>query len=158
MKTVQIPECMNPFEVIVNNNRYSYPAGTEQTVPKEVAEVIEVHMKNHEERTAPPYVPESGGGGATCKLKLVVRNSEEMGFYVYGEAYIPGYENINLESVPGTTEYEIPCGSVVAVNASNSYISSKKNVTIASESEPFFVARVTEEAGGESMICIEAYC
>ena len=70
MKTVKIPECMNPFEVIVNNQRYRYPGGTEQEVPDEVAEVIAVHMKNHADMTAPPYVPSAGGGYSTCKVHV----------------------------------------------------------------------------------------
>lgn len=76
MKTVKIPECMNPFEVIVNNQRYKYPGGTEQEVPDEVAEVIEVHMKNHADMTAPPYVPGGGGGYSTCKVHIASQVSD----------------------------------------------------------------------------------
>ena len=60
-KTVFIPECMNPFEVIVNHHRYIYPGGTSQEVPDEVAEVIELHNKGHEERK-PPVSGGAGGG------------------------------------------------------------------------------------------------
>ena len=89
MKTVKIPECMNPFEVIVNNQRYRYPGGTEQEVPDEVAEVIEVHMKNHEERTAPPYVPGGGGGYSTCKVHVTF-NTESTAFEVRYSTMING--------------------------------------------------------------------
>ena len=47
MRTVKIPECMNPFYVEVNGHKYSYPAGTTQEVPEEVAAVIEAHEGNH---------------------------------------------------------------------------------------------------------------
>ena len=57
-KVVKIPECMNPFHVIVNGVEYSYPAGTEQEVPDEVAVVIEAHNKKHDsghETPEPPF-------------------------------------------------------------------------------------------------------
>lgn len=41
MKEVTIPNSMNPYEVTVNNNTYSYPAGEIAEVPDEVAEVIQ---------------------------------------------------------------------------------------------------------------------
>lgn len=47
MRTVKIPECMNPFYVEVNGHKYSYPAGTTQEVPEEVAAVIEAHEGVH---------------------------------------------------------------------------------------------------------------
>ena len=59
-KTVKIPECMNPFEVFINGKHYSYPAGTTQEVPDDVAAVIEAHEQVHEEQTAPP--PPTDGG------------------------------------------------------------------------------------------------
>lgn len=114
MKTVKIPNCMNPFEVIVNNHRYRYPGGTTQEVPDEVAEVIEVHMKNHADMTAPPYVPESGGGVVgTCKLKLVIDGYETP----YGDVVLVDGNNttIDLGQGFGTTEYEIPCGTVILI-------------------------------------------
>ena len=39
-KTVLIPTETDPFVVDINNIKYSYPAGTEQTVPDDVAAVI----------------------------------------------------------------------------------------------------------------------
>lgn len=47
MRTVKIPECMNPFYVEVNGHKYSYPAGTTQEVPEDVAAVIEAHEGVH---------------------------------------------------------------------------------------------------------------
>lgn len=49
MKTVIIPENMNPFRVIINGVEYSYPAGTEQKVSNDEAAVIEHHIRMHEE-------------------------------------------------------------------------------------------------------------
>lgn len=115
MKTVKIPECMNPFEVIVNNQRYRYPGGTEQEVPDEVAEVIEVHMKNHEERTAPPYVPGGGGGASTCKLKLTVDGDGET--MAFGHLVLFDSKNTTIMfdsiGIGSTVEFEIPCGSAI---------------------------------------------
>ena len=56
---VKIPENMSPFVVIVNGVEYSYPAGTTQMVPEEVAEVIGQHVE-----AMPKPVPNSGGGGS----------------------------------------------------------------------------------------------
>ena len=164
MKKVMIPTCKRPFNVFVNGVKYTYPSGTEQEVPDEVAIVIEQHEAYHEEKDKIDREGDgsqgggTGGGASTCKLKLEVKNSEEMGFYVYGHAYIPGYEDIDLECSSGTTEYEIPCGSIIFAYASNSYPSSRKNVTVVCEEEPLFAFRVTAEAGGEAIIGIEAYC
>lgn len=47
MVKVTIPDCMKPdFVCEINFVPYSYPAGTEQTVPEEVAAVIENHMQH----------------------------------------------------------------------------------------------------------------
>jgi hypothetical protein len=155
MKTVKIPECMNPFEVIVNNQRYKYPGGTTQEVPDEVAEVIEVHTKNHADMTAPPYVPGGGGGGATCKLVVnASNNSYELG----GTLYIPGYEDIELSTIIGKTEYEVPCDAIVVANTYNGYISSKKAVTeISTGSESALAVRVEADPGADAVIGISAY-
>ena len=40
MTTIRIPDTSNPWSCSVNNTRYSYPAGSVQTVPDEVAEII----------------------------------------------------------------------------------------------------------------------
>ena len=53
-KTVIIPECMNPFEVMIDGKYYSYPAGTTQVVPDDVAAVIESHKQVHEAQMTPP--------------------------------------------------------------------------------------------------------
>ena len=46
-KTVTIPNCMNPFVVMANGVKYTYPAGSTQEVPDEVAVVIEAHINAH---------------------------------------------------------------------------------------------------------------
>lgn len=71
MKTVTIPTCANPFVVIVNGIKYTYPAGATVEVPDDVAEVIEQHEEAKPEPAPvqPPFasVPSSGesGGGAS---------------------------------------------------------------------------------------------
>lgn len=41
MKTVRIPTNANPFVITINGAIYSYPAGTVQSVPDNIAEIIE---------------------------------------------------------------------------------------------------------------------
>ncbi len=43
MKTVMIPTFMSPYKCTINGVTYVYPAGTEQTVPDEVAALIEAN-------------------------------------------------------------------------------------------------------------------
>ena len=124
MKTVKIPECMNPFEVIVNNQRYRYPGGTEQEVPDEVAEVIEVHMKNHEERTAPPYVPSAGGGYSTCKVHVSIEPDTYGYEFTYSTLDDNGKPTIkNIRHWFDSSEYEydieVICGSFIAIGDEN---------------------------------------
>ena len=40
MRTVMIPTTENPWQCEINGVKYSYPAGTEQTVPDQVADLI----------------------------------------------------------------------------------------------------------------------
>ena len=67
MKTVTIPTCANPFVVIVNGIKYTYPAGATVEVPDDVAAVIEQHDEAHNNPepapVVPPFVPSTGGGG-----------------------------------------------------------------------------------------------
>lgn len=163
MKKINIPTCMNPFEVSVNGVKHSYPAGTEQEVPMGVAMVIEQHGAYHEEkeRIAKEGDGSQGGGtggGATCKLKIVASNNDEYGYMLNGTLYVPGYEDIDLSTNIGTTEYEVPCGSIVFAIASCSYCIGHKNVTHICEYDPYLAFRVNAEPGGEAYYCISAYC
>lgn len=59
---------------------------------------------------------ETGGGGGVvgnCKLRLTIEGYE----YHYGEVFLADGKNtsINLDRDNGTTEYEIPCGTVILV-------------------------------------------
>lgn len=60
MKTVTIPTCANPFVVIINGKKYTYPAGETVEVPDEVAEIIERHS---EAKPTPDPVPPPYSGG-----------------------------------------------------------------------------------------------
>lgn len=89
MKTVTIPTCANPFVVIVNGIKYTYPAGATVEVPDDVAEVIEQHeeAKTEPAPVQPPYsgddilaaanaytdkkVAEGGGSGSGGGLPVV---------------------------------------------------------------------------------------
>lgn len=59
MKKVTIPTCANPFVVIVNGIKYTYPAGETVEVPDDVAEVIEQHEEAKPEPAPvlPPFAP-----------------------------------------------------------------------------------------------------
>ena len=75
MKTVTIPTCANPFVVIVNGIKYTYPAGATVSVPDDVAAVIEQHDEAHNNPApapvVPPFVPEtSEGSGGTQLIDL----------------------------------------------------------------------------------------
>lgn len=77
MKKINIPTCMNPFEVSVNGVKHSYPAGTEQEVPMGVAMVIEQHGAYHEEKEKIAKEGDGsqgggtgGGGFSTCKVRV----------------------------------------------------------------------------------------
>lgn len=63
MKTVTIPTCANPFVVIINGKKYTYPAGKTVEVPDEVAEVIERHeeAKPKPEPPSTENAPSEGG-------------------------------------------------------------------------------------------------
>jgi hypothetical protein len=52
-KVVTIPNCRNPYVVIINSKTYSYNAGETVEVPDEVAEAIDVHMDAHAAAQAP---------------------------------------------------------------------------------------------------------
>jgi hypothetical protein len=69
MKTVTIPNCRNPYVVIVNNKEYSYTAGETVEVPDEVAEVIEQHIDA--QHTAKPQASGSSSGGGERKFELI---------------------------------------------------------------------------------------
>lgn len=68
MKTVLIPNETDPFVVNINNVKYSYPAGTEQTVPDDVAAVInnywatQPHPAKAVDGGVFPYVDEEDNG------------------------------------------------------------------------------------------------
>lgn len=142
MKKINIPTCMNPFEVSVNGVKHSYPAGTEQEVPMGVAMVIEQHGAYHEEkeRIAKEGDGSQGGGGGggytTCKVHVAFNvvgdgNSAHLIYSTLGDngnpvsarlGYEPEYDDISGEATyPDQSEYDIEvlCGSHIAVAESN---------------------------------------
>lgn len=119
MKKINIPTCMNPFEVSVNGVKHSYPAGTEQEVPMGVAMVIEQHGAYHEEKAKIASGEGNQGGGGTgggavgnCKLKLTVE-----GDVSYGQLILVDGNNtaIELSQNHGTSELDVPCGSALVL-------------------------------------------
>ncbi len=110
-KTITIPNCRNPYVVIVNNKVYSYTAGETVEVPDEVAEVIEWHEKGHEAMVAPTYVPSGGSsnnylpsyidGSLTDITAEMLNGATKVGRYMFGYS--------------GITSIEIP-NSVVSID------------------------------------------
>ncbi|MBQ7247121.1 MAG: hypothetical protein IJS22_03405 [Lachnospiraceae bacterium] len=52
MRTIVIPSDRNPYEIEIDGVKYSYPAGSTQDVPDEVAELIEHNQYNHKDPNA----------------------------------------------------------------------------------------------------------
>ena len=63
-----IPMGSDPWVAIINGTKYSYPAGTGQDVPAEVAVLIDAQME-HEK---PKYPAVSGGGGGGGDMLVTV--------------------------------------------------------------------------------------
>lgn len=80
MKKVTIPTCANPFVVIVNGIKYTYPAGATVSVPDDVAAVIEQHDEAHNnpkpDPVVPPFVPTPSEGGNSGTIPVVEITSE----------------------------------------------------------------------------------
>lgn len=55
-KTITIPTWRNPYEVEINGVKYSYPAGSTQTVDNHVAAVIQQDIDAHADTAAPQMV------------------------------------------------------------------------------------------------------
>ena len=62
MKKVTIPTCANPFVVMVNGMKYTYPAGETVEVPDDVAAVIEQHDEAHNNPAPDPAIPPYSSG------------------------------------------------------------------------------------------------
>ena len=121
MKTVKIPTCESPFVVYVNGEKYSYPAGTEQEVPDEVAILIEQHEAYHEEKDRIAREGDgsqgggTGGGYTTCKVHI---SSEASDFRVIcsalGDNGKPTYSETDYSS-NGEYDFDVVCGSLMCV-------------------------------------------
>lgn len=67
-KTITIPTWRNPYEVEINGVKYSYPAGSTQTVDNHVAAVIQRDIDAHADTAAPQMVQPRWGKYKTMKL------------------------------------------------------------------------------------------
>lgn len=63
-----IPMGSDPWVAIINGIKYSYPAGTEQEVPAEVAVLIDA-QERHEQ---PKYPPVQGGGDMLVTITVIM--------------------------------------------------------------------------------------
>lgn len=76
-KTIKIPNNMKPYyEVEIGNKKYRYPAGTTQSVPDEVAAVIEANSNMRPKENPPKDYEEwefTLADGKKVTKKVVVR-------------------------------------------------------------------------------------
>lgn len=80
MKTIIIPESMNPFELIINGKKYSYPAGTQQDVPDEVAALIEANALL---KPKPEDKPAGGNSGGDTRVHIGIADwAEDAGVHL----------------------------------------------------------------------------
>lgn len=92
MRTVKIPDCMNPFVVVVNHVEYAYPAGETVEVPDEVAYVIEQHQAYHD------FIESSNsGGGGGGSSEPVDYLTQQAAMTVYKNETITSLENRSFE-------------------------------------------------------------
>lgn len=116
MKTVTIPTCANPFVVIVNGIKYTYPAGATMEVPDDVAEVIEQHEEAKPEPApvAPPFASgasggESGGGGGLPVVELTT----VVVFPETGDGEESELSSTESALLSAAAEKKLPCAIVV---------------------------------------------
>lgn len=83
MKTIMIPTFMSPYKCTINGVTYVYPAGTEQTVPDEVAALIEANAAAMDYGKRPAAISE------------------------YIMNILKGAENVNVEAIQTPTGTEI---------------------------------------------------
>ena len=95
MPKVLIPNTMKPnFCVSINGTKYSYPAGTEQDVPDEVAQIIENHVEL--------YYPEPKAGGGGAAWDAVIAEIKNNVYYNPEYAWVHGsYEELRDKIMAG---------------------------------------------------------
>lgn len=128
MKKVTIPTCANPFVVIINGRKYTYPAGETMEVPDEVADVIEWHIVS-QPKPDPALDYNGGGGVASLNIhyglfepkdtsKLWVKTSEPSGVIVSSEkVFAEGGQEEDLDEYKISSLSYTNCG-VAAVGTS----------------------------------------
>lgn len=127
---VKIPENMSPFVVIVNGVEYSYPAGTTQMVPEEVAEVIWQHVE-----AMPKPVPNSGGGGDMLVTITVIMPADAEAqpefladkTFAEIESAVNAKQNVRAKISGGGPEYYTPLafhsqGSALLFSSFDAYV------------------------------------
>ena len=93
MPKVLIPNTMKPnFCVSINGTKYSYPAGTEQDVPDEGAQVIENHVEL--------YYPEPKASGAG-EWDAVISTTDPQAARAY-KLMSGSYEDLKKKMIAGT--------------------------------------------------------
>lgn len=115
MKKVTIPTCANPFVVMVNGIKYTYPAGETVEVPDDVAAVIEQHDEAHNNPepapVVPPFTPAPSEGG----------NSGGSGLPIVEITTIPSEEGAAL-TAEENAKLSAAIGKPVIINIMNVYL------------------------------------
>ncbi len=137
-KTITIPTGVgNPVSVVVNGRKFSYPAGTTQTVPDEVAAIFESNSMEHVSYGRRAGAPLSAEGPlndneflpvfATSDGRLRIRKSdleELIHSGVVANPTLAGTEADLTGLQVGDTKYKVPAGGggvlVVHVTATTS--------------------------------------
>ena len=98
-----IPSNMNPWICEINGKKYTYPAGTVQDVPTEVAEVIDAYYKKSEGQHG-----ESGSDNLKIMTGTAVLTSTSTGACVYPEC---NWTRINNKVFASIGFYSSGCAS-----------------------------------------------
>lgn len=70
MKTVTIPDNMNPWECCINGKKYRYPAGETVDVPDEVAAIIQAYENATKAPEAEPVLTQPRWGSGLGKKEI----------------------------------------------------------------------------------------
>lgn len=70
MTTIKIPSTPNPYIVELNGRRYVYPAGSIQSVPSDVAAMIQAARTLTPPKAAEPWTPDEVEGGHVTPAQL----------------------------------------------------------------------------------------
>ena len=125
-----IPMGSDPWVAIINGIKYSYPAGTEQDVPAEVAVLIDA-QERHEQ---PKYPPVQGGGDMLVTITVIMPADAEAQpefladkTFAEIESAVNAKQNVRAKISGGGPEYYTPLafhsqGSALGFSSFDAYV------------------------------------